>query len=238
MSLGYEFAPIDVRIEGHPKAWRAGPEAMGLWLWGMVHARAHKTGGRLSRVAVLGAWGGKRNVMLAKRLADCGLWVLRDDGDWDVFNFEEKGPGGRADGEPMTSTERVKAFRKRKRETGETRFGNGSPSVSVSSSVSVSDLSSGSDAGAMPEWFAGSCDAAAMALGGAVDDRPARWAEYASSRDRKTWAKNHGDAVGWLTTVLRSERRSAASRPAARGAEITKQPYDPDAPWLKLPEVG
>lgn len=77
-----------------------------------------------------------------------------------------------------------------------------------------------------------------MTLGGTVSDRPARWAEYSSSRDRKGWAKNHGDALGWLSAVLRSERERASSRPAARGAEITKQPPDYDAPWMKLPEVG
>lgn len=32
--------------------------------------------------------------------------------------------------------------------------------------------------------------------------------------------------------------RPARAAPARRGAEVTKQPYDPDAPWLQLPEVG
>lgn len=37
---------------------------------------------------------------------------------------------------------------------------------------------------------------------------------------------------------LRQVGMRPAGRSAARGAEITKQPYDPEAPWMKLPEVG
>ncbi len=220
VSLSYRFQPIDVTIEGHPKAWAAGPEAMGLWLWGMVHAKQHKTEGRISRVAALGAWGGKRNIMLAKRLVDAGLWVLREDGDWSVFNFAAKSAGA------PKSTERVKRFRLRSRNADETR----SSETSVSSSISVS--SSGSDLGSdardpvtevrrvgdppQPGWFDGACEAAAMAIGGEVSGRSALWVQYLASRSRKTWAMNHTDAVGWLTAVVRSERERARASPGAK----------------------
>ncbi len=92
MSLDYEFAPIDVDIISHPKAFAAGPEAMGLWLWGQAHCKLHRTSGRIARMAALGAFGGRRNIMLAKRLVDAGLWLAREDGDWDVWNYEEKAP--------------------------------------------------------------------------------------------------------------------------------------------------
>lgn len=240
MSLGYRFQPIDLALEGHPRAWEAGPEAMGLWLWGMVHAKAHRTGGRLTRAAVLGAWGGKRNAELAKRLVASGLWVTEAVG-WSIRNFESKSAGG-------SSTERVQRFRERSKGVSETEVkrvssgvtATGLPLPSISTlSVSSSGSQIASPAVA-PDWWAGSCDAAEMALGGAVpvDDRPARWAEYSAARDRKGWAVGHKDAVGWLTAVLRSERTRARERPGARGAEITKQPFDPNAPWLKLPEVG
>ena len=110
MSLGYEFTPIDVSITTHPKAFAAGVEAMGLWLWGMAYAKQHRTDGQVHRAAVLGAWGGKRNVVLAKRLVDAGLWVAREDGDWDIFNFEAKGPGRQT-----SSTERMRRLRDRKK---------------------------------------------------------------------------------------------------------------------------
>lgn len=106
MTLGYRFQPIDVTIEGHPKAFAAGVEAMGLWLWGMVHARQQKTRGHISRPAALGAWSGKRNIMLAKRLVEAGLWLAREDGSWDIFNFDSKSAG-----ESTSSTERMRRHR-------------------------------------------------------------------------------------------------------------------------------
>ncbi len=252
MSLDYQFSPIDVNITTHPKAFAAGVEAMGLWMWGMAHARQHRTEGRLHRAAVLGAWGGRRNVMLAKRLVTSGLWILRDDGDWEIWNFEKKGAG-----RVTPSAERMRRFRAKGKDVTDDvtpcdAHGDvttvTSCSTSTSKSLSGSDLSLGSDAGTgvrarvvageVPDWFSMACESAAMAVGGEVGDRPARWVEYEASRTRKGWAMDHKDAVGWLATVVRSERAKASSRPAARGAEATKQPYDPDAPWLKLPEVG
>jgi hypothetical protein len=56
-----------------------------------------------------------------------------------------------------------------------------------------------------------------MAIGGAIDERRALWVEYVASRTRKAWAMNHGDAVGWLSSVVRAERSRAAARPARVG---------------------
>lgn len=254
MSLGYEFAPIDVSIMTHPKAFAAGIEAMGLWLWGMAYAKQHRTGGRLHRAAVLGAWGGKRNIMLAKRLVESGLWAAREDGDWDVYNFEKKSA--------RSSVERVRRFREKQRRsapsgvtesvtpsvtetppvTRVTETLKRSASVSVSSSVS-SDLSadreSATGSPGVPDWFAvEAVEMVRMDAGFEVDQIGARWLEYSAGRRRKTWPMDAGDAAGWLTNVIRRERREAAEKPKARGAEATKQPYDENAPWLKLPEVG
>ncbi len=150
MSLGFEFAPIDVSISTHPKAYDAGVEAMGLWLWGMAHARRDKTKGLLHRRAVLVAWGGKRNIMLAKRLVEAGLWVALENGDWEIFNFETKAPG-----RSTSSTERMRRLRERRaKHPGDASrdvTSDASPvtlcslSVSPSASVSPPDLASPPD---------------------------------------------------------------------------------------------
>jgi hypothetical protein len=144
VGLDYQFSPIDVNITTHPKAFAAGVEAMGLWLWGMTHARQHRTGGRLHRAAVLGAWGGRRNVMLAKRLVEAGLWVQRDDGDWDIWNFERKAEG------TSSSKDRMRRLRASKKRDGVTPSDANSDvtcdaqcSMSISTSISSSpDLAS------------------------------------------------------------------------------------------------
>lgn len=221
MALDYEFAPIDVSIATHPKAFKAGVEAMGLWLWGQVHAKEHRTGGRLTRAAVFGAWGGRRNVVLAQRLVTAGLWILRDDGDWDIHNFDKKGPGQR---KASRSSSADRMARKRERDASPASVTSSQSdasqvtvtSTSVSSSVSNS---SDPDLASPPDWWVGSCDAAAMAAMGECNDRLARWVEYVGSRHRKRWAIGHVDAVTWLTAVLRSEREKRSSRPGPRAAQ-------------------
>jgi len=84
------YAGIDVNIATHPKALAAGVEALGLWTWGMCHAQLHETNGTLTRHAVLAAMGGRRNVMLAKRLVEAGLWIAHEDGSWSVWNYGKK----------------------------------------------------------------------------------------------------------------------------------------------------
>lgn len=60
-----------------------------------------------------------------------------------------------------------------------------------------------------------------------------RWLQYqgAIERGRQQTARA---AAGWLTSTIRGERAEAERRKASgRGSDITKQPYDPNAPWLK-----
>jgi hypothetical protein len=220
MSLDYQFAPIDVNIAGHPRAWAAGVEAMGLWLWGMAHARQQKTGGHLSRPAVLGAWGGKRNIMLAKRLVDAGLWVTRDDGDWDIHNFERKTSGN------GSAATRAKRYRDRKRDASGvtsdvteaspvTRDASRSPSMSMSSSVSSSVSNPGSRPASdgPPEWFGSAVDVVAMGTGVALPV-PEAWLRYDGHRAGKGIAPNAKDAQYWLTTVMVPEHREVLRRTA------------------------
>jgi hypothetical protein len=84
------YAAIDVNMLTHEKALAAGPEAMGLWTWGMCYAQQHATDGRLPRIAVLSAWGGRRNIMLATRLVRAALWLEDPDGSWVIFNYSKK----------------------------------------------------------------------------------------------------------------------------------------------------
>lgn len=84
------YAGIDVTLQTHPRAIAAGFDAMGLWLWGMLYAQNHQTDGRLHRPAVLTAWGGRRNILLAKKLVEVGLWTEDEAGDWFIHNYSEK----------------------------------------------------------------------------------------------------------------------------------------------------
>ncbi len=84
------YAGIDVNIISHARAFIAGPEAMGLWTWSMCYAQVHETDGRVPRAASLAAWGGRRNIMLAQKLVASGLWLAREDGDWDIWNYGKK----------------------------------------------------------------------------------------------------------------------------------------------------
>ncbi len=79
---------IDLRFLSHASSFEAGAAAMGLWLWGLVHARRHRTGGKLARKSALGAWGGEGNEVLAERLVAAGLWRLLADGDWQILNYD------------------------------------------------------------------------------------------------------------------------------------------------------
>lgn len=84
------YATIDVTLQTHPRAIAAGFEAMGLWLFGMLYAHQHETDGTVHRAAVLAAWGGRRNVMLAKKLVEVGLWTELETGDWLIHNYDKK----------------------------------------------------------------------------------------------------------------------------------------------------
>jgi len=109
------YAGIDVNIITHEKALVAGVEAMGLWLWGMCYAQTHGTDGRLPRVAVLGAFQGKRNIMLAKRLVEARLWVESEEGAWSIWNYEKKNQSSEEIAERMAARREANAERQRRR---------------------------------------------------------------------------------------------------------------------------
>lgn len=231
MSIDYEFAAVDVDLLVHPKAIAAGVEAMGLWLWGM--AWAHKTGadGKLPRHVVLTAWGSSRQVVerLAARLVTSGLWLKTDDG-WEIWNYAKKNQSAAEKARRREQgRERMRRLRARARDA---RDGHGdasrdahvhdqSDAPAIAPAVTGSDLGSQStpdaDGDTPPGWFVDAAATVSMTIGVEVTDVPARWLEYRGARSRKGWAKGREDAVAWLSTVVRSERRQTAGRVGANG---------------------
>lgn len=214
-------------IIDHEKFLAAGAVPRDLYDWGLLWSGEHETDGEIPMVAVLSsAWGagGKANIKPATRLVEVGLWERTDTG-FRSLKWAEQGNMTAA----QLVAERASArARKAARGSGKVRANSGRTNTEVPTSTSLSPSGYGSPAqiasldSAMPEWFAGSCDATAMAIGGEVGERPARWAEYVASRTRKGWAMDHTDAVGWLSTVVRSERAKASSRPNGVGSKLVQ----------------
>jgi hypothetical protein len=261
------FAGIDVNIITHEKALAAGVEAFGLWSWGMCYAQLHTTDGRLPRVAVLSALMGKRNIMVAKKLVEVGLWFANDDGSWTIWNYGKKNqtaeeiqkkrddararkeawkarqnafgtrPGTRSEQVPErqpepepspppenTTTTRHQGGERARAEGRGSRVLRSDEALtdqrrkdfeSLTASLPARDID--------PEWRM------------FVDDRIAKSVLFASaSAVDADWRK-------WVTreNVIQAKARVREQNDNSRkrGAEITKQPYDPDAPWMKL-ETG
>lgn len=76
---------------GSPKALLAGIEAVGLFLWGIAYAKAHKTDGVIIERAALTALAGKKNKVLADRLVRAELWQ-RIDGGFLICEWDKHGP--------------------------------------------------------------------------------------------------------------------------------------------------
>jgi hypothetical protein len=101
------WAKIDDRLHSHPKARRAGLEAMGLWVLGLSFCGAYNTDGRISREDVE-ALGGRRALSLADRLVGAGLWDRTPEGGYAYHDFLAYNP----------SAAQVEADRARKAEAG------------------------------------------------------------------------------------------------------------------------
>jgi hypothetical protein len=250
VSLDYEYATIDVDILVHPKALAAGVEAMGLWLWSM--AWSHKTGanGKIPRHVVALAWGGTRVTIakLSARLVGSGLWLETEEG-WEIWNYGKKNQSAEEkERKKKLGRERMARFRDRSRSAksdapcdaesdaspngGVTRERPAPAPDLVSGSGSLGGTGGvmlGSPPGAPPAWWSVAVATAEQAVGGTIDQPGARWLEYDAARDRKGWARNQRDAVGWLTTVMRSERSKAPSSRA--GPQSHRQPHDTG--WLE-----
>lgn len=234
-----DHVKIRTHIVMHERFLEAGALARDLWTWGMLHAGHLESDGRIPLVAVLSSpwgYGDRRNVKLAERLVDLGLWAKVDQG-YQVMRWEEQGNLTKANLESHRAAARKRMNRLRSGErSGEVRanFKRSDAEVPTSTSYSLSgsgsegsDLPARSEGGAAvggpPEWFAvEAVGVVHMTTGVVVDDIPARWVEYAGSRSRKGWPMNAQDAAAWLSTVMRSERSRKAERPRS-GREIRQR---------------
>lgn len=79
---------VDDQLHSHPKARRAGLEAMGLWLVAGSHCMSYLTDGFVEEWFVL-SW--PNGAELAERLVGTGLW-LRGDGGWQFHDWGEFQP--------------------------------------------------------------------------------------------------------------------------------------------------
>lgn len=251
-----DYVKKRTHIINHPRFLKAGAVARDLYDWGMLHSGLIESDGELDMVAVLSAswgYGGKANIRAAVKLVEVGLWERTDTG-FRILKWAEQGNVTKATLEQKREADREK---KRRQRLGSVDSGprndacphgtpqgtpQGSPAgigTSPSTSPSGSALSAENKSltvvhGEVPAFFIAAAATAEGVVGRKVDQLGARWVEYEASRDRKRWGMGHKDAAGWLTAVMRSEAREGkAGTSRKRGAEITKQPYEDDAPWLK-----
>lgn len=243
-----DYVKLRTHVRDHERFLEAGPVARDLYVWGMLYAGHLETDGAIPMVALLAApWGagGKANIKHATKLVEVGLWERTDSG-YQVLKWTEQGNASKAE---LRAARDAAKERMRKRRSsappaagsGEVRANFSRSDSEVPSSLSLCTSGSGSPEGMqgeVPSWFAVDAVATAEMAGVKVTEVPARWLEYRAGRERKGWAMGTTDAAAWLTNVMRREALDEARRPKARGAEATKQPTDPTAPWMKLPEVG
>jgi hypothetical protein len=226
VTLGYEFAPIDVSIITHRRVAQVDKRyrlaALGLWAWGQCYARTHKTDGLLHRASVLSALAAPEADIerVAAELVKVGLWIARDDGDFDVHNFEKKASRS------GSSAERMRKLREKRRESDApgdvtvtslsvTRDASPVTGCSTSPSISISVSSSGEPERGPPEWFAETAQRV-MDDTGEKFGVPEAWIRYSGHRATKGVAVNERDASYWLGTVMvpeaRKERRNESDR--------------------------
>lgn len=236
-----DYVKKRTHIINHPRFLEAGAVARDLYDWGMLWSGQLETDGEIPMSALLASpWGagGKANIRVATKLVDVGLWERTDRG-FRVLKWTEQGNATKAE---LEASREAARSRMRRRRSPDVRANSSRTNGEVPTSTSLSTSGSGSSPegvqGEAPDWFRVDAVATVEMAGLKVDDVGLRWLEYVASRQRKSWPMNHGDAVGWLTSVLRSEAREKREGRGKRGAEITKQPTDPNAPWMKLPEVG
>lgn len=265
------FAGIDVDIILHEKAVLAGPEAMGLWLWGMCYAQKYATNGRLPRSLVLGAFQGRRNIMLARKLVASGLWSEHEDGSWSIWNYAKKNQtaeeiAARREERKQANAARQQRWRNARNAdvtqsnagvsalrsvtiTGEESEPSPEPTPTpepvnkIGPALTLPALEVGSAGGGRrrkPETPCPGSEATpeAVAAWAATWRLPTTHAEFDHFLDhhRKHDKRWRDWAAAWRTWLKNAPRFGARS--GARGAEITKQGFDPDAPWMKLPEVS
>lgn len=238
------YARFGVQLRNNRRCFKAEKLAagsFGLYCFCVLDTRAELLDGFIAEEVLLGALGRPHKERLAQAEALCEVDLLeRVAGGYRVIKYEEHNDtASEVEEAKAAALKRQNKKRHASEPPGVTRD-NTVSHAGVPISISISSTSSGSSSlgeglgEGPPEWFGDAARTVSEGTGREVTDLHGRWLEYRASRERKNWAMNARDAVGWLTAVMRTEAR----QPKARGAEATKQPYDENAPWMKLPEVG
>lgn len=253
------FAKLDVDLSDHPRALAAG-SAMATWAWALAYTRKHELDGFVPDAALALSWAGpKQAAKDAERLIAVGLWT-RSEGGFRVGNYAEKNETKAKIAERRAEArERMQRIREQRRSRDvrantERTSGERSRGVPGSGSDSVSDLSlSRSEESQQvtaraaplgdipPPWWSKAIATAEQTTGRTCDGPAARWLEYLAARERKGWSPSQRDATGWLAAVLGSDARRERDRGSSarlRGADITKQPVDDNAPWMREARGG
>lgn len=83
-------AKLDLDLLCHPRAHRAG-EAMATWSWGLIYTRSGHYDGVIHADMLRTSWVGEEKARLhADRLVEVGLWIRRDDGDYEMWRYADK----------------------------------------------------------------------------------------------------------------------------------------------------
>lgn len=252
------YGRLAVQLRNHERpavAENLCPGAMGLYAFLVIQARGEQTWGDVDELVAFASWGAATPKLLAYRrkqaeaLIASGL-VERQGGRLVVVKYAEHN-----DTPDVIAANREGARTRKQDQRNRDRGSQPPPGPDVTrdwdvtsrvtdASVTSSSFNSGSGSGSLggaggappgapPDWWAKAVATVEQVVG-PVDQPGARWLEYDASRERKGWARSHRDAVGWLTAVTREERTRARASPTRNAAETTKQPFDPDAPWMKV----
>jgi hypothetical protein len=84
------WVKLDDKLHGHPKASKAGLEALGLHVLAMSHCGAYGQDGHVAPEFVQEK-GGAKGLKLAERLVESGLWETNGDG-WLIHDWHEYNP--------------------------------------------------------------------------------------------------------------------------------------------------
>lgn len=251
-------ARVDVILLGHAKAYAAGPEAMGLWLFLTLAAREQETVGRVPMARALSAWGGQKNRALLTQLVAARLVEIEGD-EVVVLNYAAKNET-KVEIDARREAERAKKQRWRDGRNG-AGTSRGVPPLSPGASLGVSTVDdtgdspgcpgSGSDSlsgsgeekirseeraapaadplASPPSWREDQVETVAMATGIRVEHVPTAWAQFVSHLGAEGRSVTAAEWQRWLTREARNQQRDAAkARSSPRGGRIVQR--DPPGP--------
>ena len=253
------FAKVDLVLLSHRKAFEAGPEAMGLWLFCLAYTRDQELDGFVPDAIVRAAWGGRSNLKLADRLVGADL-LQRVDGGYIVVRYAQKNDT-KADVQRRKREEadRKAAFRAKKRtgvreESGRSPLGVpvGHAWESHGSPAGVRDTEPEPEPEPEPDFVLSAPAAPATPEPAKRVERRRPKTHPPEFGSEAEWAKrwdipaDHGEfeafvdyfrregkaCSNWTAawrTWLRNAKRFATRTTGVRAI----QPAEPDAPWLK-----